>query len=273
MSFNCFGIKKIKNCILLLGVLLSLSSGVLASSSWTELKGEHFVIYYKRSKSFARKTLVEAEKYYTRIAHDLGYSRRSQFWNWDNRVKIYIFSNSKSYKKHVESMGYAEWSIGYADYEKKEIVSYQKSKGFLDQTLPHEITHLMFRDFMGTKNIPIWIDEGIAQLQEKGSKELVRQKIKKALKSHAPIPMDRMLFLNISEINNEHIVDFYYLQAISMIDFMIERFGPDRFSIFCRQLRDGKDIDNALQFAFPKVIRSADELQAAWLEYLGIDDL
>ncbi len=77
--------------------------------------------------------------------------------------------------------------------------------------------------------------------------------------------------LNIGKLRNEHIVDFYYLQAISLIDFMIERFGADRFIAFCRHLRDGKNIDNALKFSFPTVLRTADELQAAWLDYLGVN--
>lgn len=241
------------------------------AESWKELKGDHFVVSYGRNTKFAKDTLDAAEEYYNKIANDLGYDRHSRFWSWENRVRIYIYPDKDAYLQHVRSIQGAEWSVGYADYKEKKIVSYSQGQGFLNDILPHEITHLMFRDYVGVRNIPIWIDEGIAQWEEKGRPKEVKKQITRLLRNHNPISMDRMMCLNIGEVENEFIVDFYYLQAVSMIDFLINRFGTDKFIYFCRQLRDGKDIEDALQFAYPTAIRSLDELEKEWLNYLHVN--
>ena len=149
------------------------------SENWQELKDEHFIVYYApadpssvlvgsdtkiTAENFASQALFEAEKYYQRIAQELGYARYSEFWTWDKRVKVYIYSDRDSYLK---SGNYPPWSEGMADYQKKAILSFAGSSGFVDSVLPHEIAHLVFRDFVGiNNNIPLWLDEGVAQWAE-----------------------------------------------------------------------------------------------------------
>ena len=131
---------------------------------WQELSGEHFIVYFLENKNFAQDTLDKAEVYYRNIAMELGYPRYSDFWTWDNRVKIYIYPDRKTY---LQLTGEPAWSAGVASYDRKEIVSFAWSDNFLEFLLPHEITHLMFRDFVGFKGeVPLWLDEGVAQWAE-----------------------------------------------------------------------------------------------------------
>ena len=134
--------------------------------------------------------------------------------------------------------------------------------------MPHEITHLIFRDYVGQRNIPIWIDEGVAQWEEKGKRSVVKRKMKQLMEAHEPISMERMMALNIGIVENEAIVELYYVEAVSLVDFLITKYGADNFIFFCRQLRDDKDVNEALRFAYPLSIRNIDELEAKWLEYL-----
>ena len=125
---------------------------------WKELKGEHFIVCYLQNEDFADDVLDKSEVYYSRIAADLNYPRYSEFWTWDKRVKIYIHPNLESFLK---ATGQPQWSRGMADYNNKQIISYAWSGGFLESLLPHEIAHLIFRDFVGFKSeIPLWLDEG-----------------------------------------------------------------------------------------------------------------
>ncbi|MFH1045537.1 MAG: hypothetical protein V1727_01050 [Candidatus Omnitrophota bacterium] len=260
-----------KKKLFLICVCLLALAGQVSAEVWEELKGEHFLAYYQRNKGFAKEVLEKAEEYYKQIALDLGYARSHNFWSWDSRVKIYLFPDNKSYLTYIKSLGYPEWAVGMADYSHKEIISFNLSNGFLDTVLPHEITHLMFRDYVGGNNIPLWIDEGVAQWSEKGRRAQVRQEIKKQLAHHSPIPMDRMMSLNIGQVDNDFIVELYYVQAVSMIDFLISRFGADKFIYLCRQLRDGKEFEEALRFAYPNNLRDPDDLQLQWTDYLGIN--
>ncbi|MEM4155647.1 MAG: hypothetical protein QXQ38_02855, partial [Archaeoglobaceae archaeon] len=117
------------------------------AQNWQEKKGEHFIIYFSSlsEENFAKEVLDKAEKYYQEIAVDLGYPRYKEFWLWDKRVKIYIYPDQEAFLK---ATGQPSWSHGVAEYATKKISSFLGSKDFLDSVLPHEIAHLIFRDFV-----------------------------------------------------------------------------------------------------------------------------
>ena len=46
------------------------------------------------------------------------------------------------------------------------------------------------------------------------------------------------------------LIHTYYLEAFSLIGFLIERYGSTRFASFCRHLRDGKELENTLNRKF-----------------------
>ena len=259
---------KLKIFFLLSCLLILCYAAESIAENWQKLKGEHFIIYYVRDSRFAQDTLNKAEDYYNKIADELGYARYSEFWAWERRVKIYIYPDRDSYSSYVKAGDHPTWSVGIAKYETKEIISFAQSRGFLDGVLPHEITHLIFRDYVGQRNIPVWIDEGVAQWEEKGKRKLVKRKMRQLLQFHDPISIERMMTLNIGEIKNEVIVELYYVEAISLVNFLITEYGADNFIFFCRQLRDGKNVNEALKFAYPTSIRDVNTLQTKWLEHL-----
>ena len=49
---------------------------------------------------------------------------------------------------------------------------------------------------------------------------------------------------------------------------MIEKFGSNAFSGFCRELRDGKTVEEALSLAYPLQIHNLQEFEDGWREYL-----
>lgn len=237
----------------------------VAAEEWEELKGDHFVIYYQTEDRFASEVLRKSESYYRNIGSDLGFTRYSNFWQWENRVKIYIYPDHEGYLKATNE---SAWSEGFVNYARKEIKSYAWSKGFLDALLPHEITHLVFRDYVGFKNdIPLWLDEGVAQWQEPAKRAMVRQTTKSNLTAGKVYPFDEMTSFNLSMRYSEEIVAFY-IQAASLVDFLISQYGSDSFITFCRQLRDGKGMNDALKFAYPTSIRNQNDLEEKWKKYI-----
>ncbi|MCM8796248.1 MAG: hypothetical protein NC928_06165, partial [Candidatus Omnitrophica bacterium] len=137
---------QIKKIIIL--IFICMCTAVTFTQEWQELKGEHFLVYFTQDKKFAQEVLNKAEVYYQRIASELGYPRYSEFWLWDKRVKIYIYPDHTSFLQATQQ---PQWSYGMADYKNKQIISFLWSKGFLESLLPHEIAHLIFRDFVGFK--------------------------------------------------------------------------------------------------------------------------
>lgn len=263
-----------------------------AQTSWIEIRSDHFIIYYldKEHQNFAEEIAKKAEEYYNLVAAGLGYVRYSNFWKWENRVKIFIYPNHEEYLKATNK---PQWSHGMADYVRKEILSYFWGSGFLDSLLPHEIGHLVFRDFVGFKSeVPLWLDEGVAQWQEKGSRAKRQLLLKEFFHKNLLLSVDDLMSLDIRNVkeqeriyirsinlkDNKHnflflsgnkLVELYYLQAFSLVGFLIEQHTGESFAVFCRQLRDGKTVAEALKFAYPSKMRSIEELEQSWKEYLS----
>jgi hypothetical protein len=260
------------------------------AQEWQELKGEHFLVYFTQDKKFAQEVLDKAEVYYQRIASDLGYPRYSEFWLWDKRVKIYIYPDHASF---LAATGQPQWSQGMADYKNKQIISFLWSKGFLESLLPHEMAHLIFRDFVGFKGeIPLWLDEGVAQWAEEAKRGEMKFKVQQLFEKDALLSLEDMIRLDIRNVtekdrvyirstrtkegdkgivflSGDNLITTYYLQSVSLVGFLIEKYGSERFADFCRQLRDGKTIEEALKFAYPVYMRNLKELENRWREYLS----
>ena len=271
---------------------------------WKEEKSTHFFLYYVGDdKQFAKDVLHRAEKDYVRIARYLGYSRLSNFWTWDKRVKIYIYPSKEEYLK-TTSM--PEWSAGMADYRKKKIASYVRSEDFLDAILPHVMAHLMLRDFVGFPakggsasgrggEIPMWLDEGVAQWAEIKRRASLKALMKEAAAEDVLIPLEDIMKIDVKSIidfdlrifhspsgssekpivlffKGEDLVKQYYLQAFSIVAFLIETYGTDKFAVFCREIRKGKTEEEALKSTYTSIIDNMSDLEKGWIEYLKKPD-
>ena len=275
---------------ILIGFVFVFSSfpQVLLAQEWQELKGEHFVVYFAQNRNFASKVLRKAERDYDRIASDLGYIRYSNFWTWSNRVKIYIHSDHESF---IKASGQPNWSEGMADYRNKEIHSYSGSNNFLIAVLPHEMAHLIFRDFVGFEGeVPLWLDEGVAQWEEEVDKKRIIQATKEFLRQKIFLSLRDLMDLDIRFvkdtdqvhlrstlldgqqgfiiIDGKNLVSLYYMESASLVGFLIERYGTDKFTEFCRQLREGKNLEESLRFTYPTYLRNLDDLEEKWIAYL-----
>ncbi len=257
--------------------------------SWKEVGADHFIIYYTGDEQFPKEVAAKAETYYSRIATDLGYPRYSEFWTWDNRVKIYIYPDHESFLKATLQ---PVWSQGMADYYNKRIVSFAWSKGFVESLLPHEMAHLIFRDFVGFRGeIPRWLDEGVAQWEEEDKRRIIKVAARDCYEKDGLLSITDMMKLDITRVGEmdriyirssrtksgeqgelflsaENLVSTYYLQSASLVGFLIEQYGSYSFADFCRGLREGKALEEALRLAYPAKIKDLEELEKYWREYL-----
>ncbi|MFH1360030.1 MAG: peptidase MA family metallohydrolase [Candidatus Omnitrophota bacterium] len=237
---------------------------------WLHLKDKHFIVYYnfKEDTSAARRVLRKAESYYDKIAAQIGYTRYSNFWTWNDRAKIIIFPNQETFVNNTQQ---PLWSRGYANHHSqlfgsRIIVTYRQEHGFLDGLLPHEISHLILRDFIGfDRPLPVWFDEGIAQLYEKDRKRLGELIMKPLAQKNQHIPFDTLFQMQIYQQNNADIVRIFYAQSLSIIDFLIRTYGSSAFERLCWNLKEGKDMDEALRSAYTYSISSRKDLEEKWL--------
>ena len=280
------------------GILVSCAAFIIffapslsLAQEWAELKGDHFIVYFAGDEDLAKNVLNKAEYYYSKIATDLGYPRYSEFWTWDKRTKIYIYPDRDSF---IKASGQPSWSVGMADYLAKSITSYTNSEGFLDSLLPHEIAHLIFRDFVGfAGEVPLWLDEGVAQWEEaESTRKRIKELAKDLLNKDALIKLTYIMRIDtrlikddsrvyirptistngqqgIVFLSSQNMVNTFYIEAASLVGFMMEKYGSQRFSDFCRRLKEGKSMDEAISSTYAEFVRDLKELEQEWVKYIS----
>ena len=252
--------------ILTMVLSMSIFAGPAYSQGWKEVKGDHFIVYYAQNESSASEVLRQSEFYYDKIADDLGYPRYSNFWSWDKRVKIYLHASMADFQK---ATGQPAWSHGMASYFDKTIHSFEANDRFLNAILPHEITHLIFRDFVGLEGqVPLWMDEGVAQWEEADKREGAKKFARELVSRDNVFSIRYLTRMDIRQETDQDKVHLFYLQAVSLVDFLITKYGPARFTDFCRGLRDRKPLDAALSSAYTGLIQNVEELDKKWKQHV-----
>jgi len=232
---------------------------------WDTEKSTHFIVYYKKApEKFVKEAIDKAEEYYKSIADNLGFTRYD-FWLWDKRARIYIYNDAQDYQ---DGTGKPAWSGGTAYYHEKVIETYPRAGGFFDSLLPHELGHIIFREFIGTRsNAPLWLDEGVAMYQEKAKRQNIKSKLLKAIEEKKFMSLEKLSQLNIGFVEDKDVVELYYNEAMSVVDYLINRFGQDNFAKLCQALKGRKTFEQAVIEAY-RVFKSSEDLNKAWLKYI-----
>jgi len=253
--------------LLLLAAMLTAALPVLAAApEWQIIKGKHFLVHYLDNSSFAEKLAGRAEEYYDSITVDLGFARFDNFWLWENRVKIFIYSSREEFAKATNA---PEWASGKAECNKREIFTFPGNDDFMESVLPHEMTHLVFRDFVGFKGeIPLWLNEGVAQWEESAKRQKLAKIARKLAVGNRHIPFDKVIRMDVKRVIASGQADNFYAQSMSMVGFLIKQHGSEKFRTFCGQIRDGKGLDDSLRFAYPESMRNISDFEKSWKKYV-----
>ena len=228
---------------------------------WQTTKSQHFIVYYQEAPYGYIDDLINmAEKYYNSIVEELGY-RRFDFWSWDDRAKIYMYKDDAGYHADTQRAG---WSGAMVNIKKRTIKSFVGQPGFLDSVLPHEMTHIIFREFVGDKiKLPLWMDEGVACSQEKSSLKERLKVARNLVKQAIYINLNRLTDIKDSTLV---VPQVFYAEAASLIVFILDTYGRDKFLDFSRALQGGDDWRQALNNTYG--FRDLQDMEAKWKEYV-----
>ena len=239
-----------------------------------EVTSEHFRGRYTlpHEREAVKAILRRAEEYYVRVAQDIGYSRYQDFWTWERRVVIILYPDQYAFQRFTGSPG---WSKGYASrdtriFRERTIVSYNGQENFLGEVLPHEIAHLMLWDHWRTpRAAPVWFEEGVAQLEEEGKRDQVQAAIRPVVMQGRHIPLASLQLMTVTGEEDKVKVSLFYAQSLSIVVFLIQKYGVSSFYRLCRELRDGMSFELALARAYPSEIDSIDTLEKRWVKHFA----
>jgi hypothetical protein len=237
----------------------------VTTTIWQINKSTHFIVYYREAPSdYVNEIINQSESYYNTITEKLGFTRYEEFWTWYRRAKIYLFKDKEEYQRITSQ---PEWSAGGVRVLSHEIYTYIRMDNFFNIILPHELGHIIFREFIGYgRKLPLWLDEGVATYCEKGE-------------THEGIFVTRTVartcfFMDLNELGevtrvNLMMPDIFYAEAASLIEFLLKVYGKDKFLDFCRALRELRE-DQSWKVALFEVYKfnSMEEMNRAWIKFI-----
>jgi hypothetical protein len=231
--------------------------------SWQQMEGQDFIVYYRANvpQDFVQTTMDTSEDEFKRVANNLGVI--NHYWSLTKKVMIYIYSDQDDY---VKNGGQAGWSHGVAFAQAKTIKLFPEASGFFDSLLPHELGHIIFRDYIGfTANVPLWFEEGIAIYQEKAKRLGSNKIVKEAIDNGQFIPLSKLSGMKLFKDSKDQVVDLFYTESASVVYYMITELGEQELLMLCNRLKENMRFEEAIHDVY---LKNIDELNQAWVDYL-----
>jgi hypothetical protein len=114
-------------------------------------------------------------------------------------------------------------------------------------TLRHELTHVVTaaagESALGT--LPAWLDEGTAVFGQ-GDPEGFGNAVEQAIDRGAVFSLRQIT----SSPGDPSAVNLFYGQSWSVVNYLVERYGPEKFAQLFAEVKSGKRIDTALEAVY-----------------------
>jgi hypothetical protein len=241
-------------------------SGTLLAQDAKELKSDHFIIMYtNESNDSVYKVKDDAEYLFRKITDEFGVMRTT-LWTWDNRTRIHIAKDRNDYTSRFNC---PSWSAACVDSYNRLIYTYPNQERF-SVILAHELTHIIFREYIGYNRLPLWLDEGMASFMEyKDTYQAsgIMAYTKEIIKQGGYIPFAQInTMYSLSGFTD---TSLFYNQSFSMVYFLIKRFSREDYGTFLSYLKQGNSLEDSLRKAFP-LITDMKNFEEAWKKFYSM---
>jgi hypothetical protein len=227
--------------------------------SWeSATEGNVSIYWYAGSRSSAESSLAVAHETLDRMSALLGVTV-------DYPVKVWIYD---SYADMLPAL-----PLSSEAHEERVIVAGERvaSDTILmqgegaDDTLRHELTHVVTKvagegPYGG---LPTWLDEGTAMYAQSEPGEGFTSALDNAVERDSLLSVRSMT----APTGDPSKVNLFYGEAWSLVDFLIENYGPAKFAELFATFKEGSTVDKALLkvYGFDQ-----DGLEDAWRASLGL---
>jgi hypothetical protein len=136
----------------------------------------------------------------------------------------------------------------------------------LEVTMKHELCHLLLHAYLGDREIPRWFEEGIAQWVSEGISEIILEQ-KKPLLNEAVLAGKIIPMRSLSRFfpGERQALILAYEQSQSLVSYMIETYGREGVLNLLKEIKDGRDWEEAVRDALGT---SHIDLEGGWLAHL-----
>lgn len=226
---------------------------------WRSLDSDSLnLFWYEGTTDFAQALVDAGEESLERMRQVTGAEV-------ERKIQVYIYASSE--EMQAATLFAPDWSGGLAFPSHSTVLIGIPTTG-LDwgkRALRHELTHVMigYYTFSCVDSMPIWLDEGLAMYAEGDMQPSDAELLSQA------IEQDTLLSVReLGEIfsNDPELASLSYAQSLSLVEFLIDRYGQEQMLQLLGEFKEGMPEDGALMAVYGM---DRDGLEAAWREWVG----
>jgi len=243
----------------------ALATDLLKSGKWSSQSTRHFTVFSQDSTT-GKAVEAKAEYYLEKIRYDLNMPREVK---WPGPCQVFVLTDAKTWDSVVRARVRLTSAVGFGSPVDREIFVKGVSDAMAAATFAHELSHVLIYEFAEHRPVPLWLQEGLAMYE---SGELVGQA---RLLREAMMMGKLMTFADLHDtyrgrypVTQDQIM-LFYLQSSSLVDFLIGRFGRQKFGEFAQEVIRQSDITRAVRKAFSGQFTGANDLYNAWVQSLA----
>jgi hypothetical protein len=208
---------------------------------------DHFVVRSHNAK-LSKLLVVEAEAALSRVCKMILGSR-----DYPNTVEICVWTDHQDYAAHAEDA--PEWSGGSYSFATKDGIVGRRidlmqldDRGrfnvvMLDRVLPHEMSHLVTREYFGDAPCPLFLNEGLAMLGESVVDNGRLLLAGAALAGEKKITLDDLIILKRQDRAD---VSVFYAESYSLLCYLHSRLDAEQFKDLLDSVKGGCTVDESL---------------------------
>lgn len=235
------------------------------------VKSEHFLVR-ARSKAMAELAAKAAEGHLQRI-------RSALLGNaaWPRVVTINIYRDKAEYLKeagdaHLWSGGSYTHRRLAVDAVTRAIHLYQLDRrgryraGLLTRSLPHELTHVVMHEFFGERDVPRWLNEGLAMFAEEGTARVYNAQLAAILNTQRHIPLQKLFAMEVYPLHPW----LFYAESASVVRFLLSELDDKQTLAFLHAMKGGLSFEAALRKATDREDATLAAFEARWRSSVGV---
>lgn len=223
--------------------------------SWEQRQqGNIALFWYGQNSAAADRMMRAAQDALQRLEENTGVELQKP-------VRIFLYNSksdmSQAIPSRSESYDAATVTLGMA-MGGDTIVILASASG-ADRTVAHELSHVVIGYFTDNPygGLPTWLDEGLAMYAEGTLRGDNASELERAIRSNTLISVRSLS----GYPGDASLVDLFYAECYSVVNFLIEEYGPAKMDELLRTFAEGVYQEDALQRVYGFGL---DELEDKW---------
>ena len=231
---------------------------------WRSLSEDGLTVwFYAGSEDDMRSLLSVGQDTLTRMGSLLG-------TEVDFPVKVFVYDSAEDMQPVLLagqlSPEHGVITLGEVVVSDTAVVAHD---AYAPDILRHELSHIVMRNAVKGpfSNLPAWLEEGVAVYGQSQPLADMKSALEAAIKSNRPFTIRSLSSASVGESGGS--VGLFYGQSYSVVRFLIDDYGEEKFRELLAAFREGNRTDDALMqvYGFDQ-----DGLENAWRLSVGLPE-